>query len=431
MEHVARDIAAHQLSEQGVDQLLEAGHRQRRALPVQVDILQASGVDAIAYAHRGDVQVVVVDEVVPGRRRGIGQGIAIAAGLLIGVAVADEHHLVVVAVQWLVDSHGFFDTGGEIGVAAERPRAALGGVDGGDLCGEGIEVADHRVGSRGGGEDHHLQLDVARGAIEQRLASRTHGAEHLVQFGVADAAAEVQHEHQVEVLALPLLHADLVVLRIRRVIHGDHVDPRFGHIGVAAAVVDHYRQLALGGVWRVAAVGVADGLDGRLVVGLAGRAEESDGDLSGHTGIHRTGNAAGQTAQRQQVTRLGIGQHYGGRLDMAVVHVRHQGIQVGDGDRRTSLGEAGPVVGTGGAAAVVAVQVQHRFVVDRVDLDGDGRLVAVERAIADLVLEAGVGVAEFVGIRHEPELAGADIGDGHLGADAQGHAIELQQPLGR
>ncbi|MNR14492.1 hypothetical protein D3C85_1309700 [compost metagenome] len=116
---------------------------------------------------------------------------------------------------------------------------------------------------------------------------------------------------------------------------------------------------------------------------------------------------------------------------MAVVHVRHQGIQVGDGDRRTSLGEAGPVVGTGGAAAVVAVQVQHRFVVDRVDLDGDGRLVAVERAIADLVLEAGVGVAEFVGIRHEPELAGADIGDGHLGADAQGHAIELQQPLGR
>ena len=125
-DHVARHVAADHGVEKRGDQIVEVRDADRGAGTIEIHILQARGVDAVADADRGDVHVQAgeghaVDEVIPVGSGSVGQRVAAGAGLLVRIAVAEEEDLIVPAGERRVDGHRLLDAGGEVGVAIERP----------------------------------------------------------------------------------------------------------------------------------------------------------------------------------------------------------------------------------------------------------------------------------------------------------------------
>src|SRR5690606_39099538 len=105
-----------------------------------------------------------------------------------------------------------------VGGGVYRTHATFQRVDGVHQGGEVGGIGHRRGGSRDIGKCHDLDLHGPRGVVEQLLPGVAHGVEHLVQLDIADAAAEVQDEHQVDVLGLAGQHGGLVVLGHRHVV---------------------------------------------------------------------------------------------------------------------------------------------------------------------------------------------------------------------
>src|SRR5690606_16054270 len=150
--------SAQHLVDQRVDQVVEVVDAQRGVVhsAVDIDVFQALVVDAVADTDGGDVDAVVGDEIIPVSRRGVIQGMASGAGLLVGVAVADEDDLVVPPQQRGVGAHGLLDGRGEVGGGVYRTHATFQRVDGVHQGGEVGGIGHRREGSRDIGKCHDL-----------------------------------------------------------------------------------------------------------------------------------------------------------------------------------------------------------------------------------------------------------------------------------
>ena len=289
IEHVAGNHAGADLVEQGVHQVREVPDQDGRAAAVEIDVLQVVVVDAVTDTDGGDVDAVVVDELLPVGGRLVEQRIA-ALGLLVGVAVADEHDLVVPARKRVEGIHGLLDGRSEVGVAVIGAHATgLVRVEGVDQAFEGRIAGHRRVGLGVSREGHHLHLHITGVTGEQRLGSSLHGIEHLPEFGLADAAAEVQHEHHVDVRRHAFAHGRHVVLRHRGVVVDVDVQ---GAVGAVTVLVGDLVGELEGLVVLVVAIGVVDRrvLHHRVGTGLAvgqGHRQYGGGALLDHQVVAR------------------------------------------------------------------------------------------------------------------------------------------------
>ena len=125
MQYVAVDQPANHLINQGIDQIIEVINQDGRTAAIQINILQAGTIDAIAYANGGDIDVVEIDEAIPGSRRRVAQRIATRASLLIGVAIADEEDLIAPARNRGVSSHGFINASSKVRLPVKRTGTSV------------------------------------------------------------------------------------------------------------------------------------------------------------------------------------------------------------------------------------------------------------------------------------------------------------------
>ncbi|MNH06078.1 hypothetical protein D3C79_654330 [compost metagenome] len=121
VEHIALHQTANDLIEQSVDQIAEVIHPQRGIVRacIHIDILQTGINDAIADPYGGDIDAVVIDEVVPtGRHRSSERGAARAC-LFVGIAITDEDHLIAPPRDRGIGDHCLLDGISKISITVE------------------------------------------------------------------------------------------------------------------------------------------------------------------------------------------------------------------------------------------------------------------------------------------------------------------------
>ena len=126
VEYVALHQTTNDLIEQGIDQIAEVVHSQRGIVRtrIHVDILQTGIDDAITDTYGGDSDTVVIDEIIPTGCHRAGERSAARTSLFVGVAIADEDHLIVPPRDRGIGSNGLLDGIGKVGITVEWTSTA-------------------------------------------------------------------------------------------------------------------------------------------------------------------------------------------------------------------------------------------------------------------------------------------------------------------
>ena len=158
----------------------------------------------------------------------------------------------------------------------------------------------------------------------------------------------------------------------RRVIDRRYGDGSRPHRGVQFTVIDADGDFTRRFIGIFRNTGIGDRCNGGLVVGQRGRAGQFKGDRP------RTREAAGRGADKRYAGRQGsdrkliagkaVGQLDGRAFEHGIVEVGDQDT-AGNGGRRAVLRVGAIVVAAGHTGAVVVVEIQHRRIIDRHDMD--------------------------------------------------------------
>ncbi|MCY1412856.1 hypothetical protein D9M71_282740 [compost metagenome] len=212
----------------------------------------------------------------------------------------------------------------------------------------------------------------------------------------------------------------------RCVIDRHHVDRGGRGVGVVAAIGHRHGDGPGYGARVFTVVGEGDVLDLLHVVGQRRATRQGQGDGAiGAVGID--GDAVDAVAQVQRITVLTVGQHDGRAGQQGAVRVGDAQVGIADRHARTGsvFGERHLVVGPGGAAGVVGVEIQcwRCIVVD--DRSADAAIGRADRQVLEVAAGGRVDLDhEVFGAFGDIVIDGRDVEVGTAGARRDLHGVD-------
>ncbi|MNZ42500.1 hypothetical protein D3C78_600750 [compost metagenome] len=210
----------------------------------------------------------------------------------------------------------------------------------------------------------------------------------------------------------------------RCIIDRHHVDRSGRGVGVVAAIGHRHGDGTWHGARVFTVVGEGDVLDLLHVVGQRRATRQGQGDGAiGAVGID--GDAVDAVAQVQRITVLTVGQHDGRAGQQGAVRVGDAQVGIADRHARTGsvFGERHLVVGPGGAAGVVGVEIQcwRCIVVD--DRSADAAIGRADRQVLEVAAGGRVDLDhEVFGVFGDPVIDGRNV---------ERHAAGIRRDLDR